>query len=104
MELQGRVAAGGMSVQDYEKTPDKTQAQLTVFGETLAVPRQLVSVRPGLDPEFVEKIKQLMIGLVDTEEGQLLLKNMKRSRFDLLPPESEPALDDLRVLMELITP
>lgn len=101
--LQGRVAAGGMSLQDYERIPDEVKQQLIMFGETITVPRQLVSVRPGLEPQLVEQIRQLMISLDDSEEGRLLLRNMKRSRFDLLPPDSEIALADLRVLMELIT-
>ena len=94
--MQGRVGAAGMSVGDYEKNPDEIKAQLAVFGKTVTVPRQLVSVRPGMEPELVEKIQRLMIRLDDTEESRLLLKKLKRSKFDLLPPEAE-----VRTLMDL---
>lgn len=101
--LQGRVAAGGMSLQDYERISDEVKPQLITFGETITVPNQLVSVRPGMDPELVEKITQLMIDVDDSQEGRRLLRRMKRSKFDLLPLESEAALADLKGLMELAT-
>jgi len=101
--MQGRVAAAGMSLQDFDQFPGEVKDMLTLFGETMAVPRQLVSVRPDMEPNLVEKMQQLMIGLDDTDEGRLLLKNMNRSRFDMLPPEAESALADLGALMELVT-
>lgn len=102
--LQGRVAAGGMPLGDWEELPGEIEEQLTVFGATVTVPRQLVSARPGMEPELVVKLQLLMIGPDDTEAGQHLLGSMKRSRFDMPPLKSETALADSRQLMELTTP
>ena len=85
----GRIAAGGMSIQDFNKVPDEKKEQLTMFFQTLPVPRQLVSVRPGLEPELVNKLRQRLLGLDDTEEAQLLLNNLNRLNFDLLPVPSQ---------------
>ena len=50
--LQGRVAARGISLQDYEKLSDEIKEQSNVFGETVTVPRHLVSVSPGMEPSW----------------------------------------------------
>ncbi len=46
--LQGRVAGGGISNQDLEELPTGLKERLTSFERTITVPRQLVSVRPGM--------------------------------------------------------
>ena len=49
MILRGRIAAGGVSNQDYDELPPDLKQKIISFDRTLTVPRQLVSVRPGLD-------------------------------------------------------
>ena len=46
--LQSGVAGGGVSNQDYEELPAEFKRQVIAFDQTITVPRQLVSVRPGL--------------------------------------------------------
>ena len=100
----GLVAAGAVSNQDYDELPAEIKLQLTAFGQTLSVPRQLVLVRPGLEPGLVRKIRGLLIGLEDTNEGLELLKGLKDTqRFDALPAESTIALGDLKELINLVT-
>lgn len=48
--LEGRVAGGGVSNGDYEELPSELKGQIMAFDKTIAVPRQLVSIRTGLDP------------------------------------------------------
>ena len=101
--LQRRVVGGGVSNQDYDKIPDKIKQQLIVFDQTVAVPRQLVSARPGLDPGVVDRVRELLIGLEQTDEGQQILTNLKKTRkFDPLPDDSEAALSELGKLMKLV--
>jgi len=102
--LQGRVAGGGVSNQDYQNLPDELMDQLVALDRTITVPRQLVSVRPGLDPALSQRIRDLLIGLVQTEEGRLLLEGLKNTRkFDEVPPESQESLVRLAELMGLVS-
>jgi len=102
--LQGRVAAGGISNQDYEKLPEDVKEGFVVFDRTISVPRQLVSVRPDLDAVLAVKVRALLLSLDQTEEGRLLLKGLKNTRkFDPLPPASESALGELKTLMKLVS-
>ena len=78
---------------------------LPFIGQTIAVPRQLVSVRPGIDPLLVSKVTELLTGLDQTEEGRLILENLKNTKkFDLLPPETAANLEVVQGLMELVSP
>ena len=43
------MAAGGISNQDYGELPEMIKERAVAFDRTPSVPRQLVSVRPGLD-------------------------------------------------------
>ena len=102
--LQGLVAGGGISNQDYDELPQELMEKLTSFGQTITVPRQIVSVRPALDPGLQNRIRQLLLGLKDTEEGRLILEEMKDSSFDPLPPGTDAVMEELRELIQLVAP
>ena len=100
---RGQAAGGGISNQDYDELPLELKEELMAFDQTVAVPRQLVSVSVSLDSELVGQIQELLNGLHQTEEGRQILESLKKTRkFDLLPPESANALAQLEVLMELV--
>ena len=103
MVLQGKVAGGGVSNQDYaELTPELVQS-IAAFDETIAVPRQLVAVRPGLDGELAAKVSELLIGLDRTDEGREIMDGMKKTKkFDPLPEDTGLVLEKLTVLMDLV--
>jgi phosphonate transport system substrate-binding protein len=102
--LSGQVAGGGISNQDYEELPAELQQQLVTLGQTITVPRQLVSIRPGLEPELVNQIRDLLIGLEQTDEGEQILTRLKKTtRFDALPLDSEAALGELERLIKLVS-
>ena len=101
--LAGRVAGGAISNLDYGELPSELMDQLVSFDRTISLPRQLVSVRPGLDPSLVSKVRELLMGLENTEEGRQLLDGLKRTkRFDPLPKEAEATLQQLTELMQLV--
>ena len=103
MLLQGLLAGGGISNQDYEGLPEEIKQRFVAFGRTAAVPRQLVSVRPGLDPELVTGVLDLLTGLDETEEGRKLLEGLKKTKkFDEIPTDSEASMQELKELMGLI--
>jgi phosphonate transport system substrate-binding protein len=102
--LSGRVSGGGISNQDYDALPTEFQQQLVELEQTITAPRQLVSVRPGLDPELVSEISGLLIGLEQTVEGAQILERLKKTkRFDALPLDSKPALGELETLIKLVS-
>ncbi len=104
MVLQGRVAGGGVSNQDYEELPEELKAQLVAFDRTIDVPRQLVSARPGLEPALVERVQALLMGLDQTEEGQQVLEALKKTtKFDAPPQEASSSLEELRGLIDLVS-
>ena len=101
--LEGRVAGGGVSNQDYEKLPPELMDRLVRFDRTITVPRQLVSVRPGLDPQLVVKIQHLLVGLEQSEHGRELLQSLKKTtRFDSISSDTQASLEELEVLMKLV--
>ncbi len=103
--LAGNVAGGGFSNLDYDELPEELANKIASFGRTISVPRQLVSVRPGLDPLLVSKVTELLTGLDQTEEGRLILANLKNTKkFDLLPPETVANLEVVQDLIELVSP
>ena len=101
--LQGKVAAGGISNQDYEELLPELKQRIITLDRTIAVPRQLVSVRFGLEPGLVAKVRDLLIGLDQTPEGRQILEGLKQTqKFDLLPPDSEAALAEFNQLRKLL--
>ena len=103
MVLQGRVAGGGVSNQDYEELPAELKQQVVAFDRTVTVPRNLVSIRPGLDRGLAGKVRELLIGLDETSEGRQILEGLKQTRkFDPLPPDSQAGLSEFDVLVDLL--
>lgn len=103
--VRGLVDAGATSNLDYAELPAEIKDQLVIIGETIAMPRQMVSVRPGLDPELVDKMKGLLMGLEESDEGREILTNLDNTRkFDEIPEGTEASLRDLRALISDVFP
>ena len=101
--LQQSVDGAGVSNEDYDELPDELKGKIKAFDRTITVPRQLVSARPGLDRALVDKVRELLIALDQTEEGRQILEGLKKTKkFDPLPPEAEAALRDTGRLIELV--
>ena len=82
--------------------PEERAEEIGAFDRTMTLPRQLVSVRAGLDAALLVKVKELLIGLGETEEGREMLRGMKDSKFDALSPEAETGLSVFRELIRLV--
>lgn len=102
--LRGSVAGAGVSNQDYDEYPAELKEQIVAFDRTIAVPRQLVSVRRDLSPELTNQIREILIGLEHDERGHAMLANLKKTtRFDAPPEESASALEQMRQLIKLVS-
>ena len=102
--LRHQAVGGGISNQDFEELPPELMEKIVAFDRTITVPRQLVSVRPGMDPSLVSRVRELLIGLDQTDEGRQILEGLKRTaKFDPVPPEAEAALRELKELIRLVS-
>ncbi len=99
--LNGKVTAGVTDSQSFLLVPEETRARLTVLAKTESIARQVVLVRPGMDPDQVKTIKALLIDLDETEEGPAILEKAVTSQFDEFPEGTEVALSRMRELFEL---
>ena len=62
-----------------------------------------MSVRAGLDPEVVKGVTRVLSEMDQSEAGREVLEGFKKTKkFDLLPQESEQAILQLKVLMDLV--
>ncbi len=82
--------------------PPEIKDEIISFDQTVVVPRQLVSVRSGLDAKLVERVRELLVGLDQTDEGRQILEGLKKTtKFDPLPPDSLASLGELNKLITL---
>lgn len=101
--LSGLVAAGATDDYNYNVAfPPEAREKLIVLTETESVPRQVVVARPGLDPELLEAIKQVLITAHESEAGQAALEPFQTSRFDEFPEGIEAAQNRMREMMEVV--
>lgn len=101
--LRGTVAAGALSNEDFDALPVEVMDQMTVFGQTARVPRQLVSARADLGDGILDEITALLTGLQETEEGRSLLAGLKNTtKFDAVPADAAGQLLKLKHMMDLL--
>ena len=100
--LSGKVAAGVLDNESFDKLPEDTRSALNILGETEIVARNVVVVPPGMDPLLIQAIKGLLLALDETEEGRAVLEKFKTSQFDEFPGGEESALTRMRELYRLV--
>ncbi len=101
--LSGQVSAGATDDYHYNVAfPEEASEQLVSLAETESVPRQVAVARPGMDPDLLEAIKQILINADENEEGQAALEPFQTTRFDEFPESIEAAQDRMREMMEMV--
>jgi phosphonate transport system substrate-binding protein len=100
--LSGKVAAGATDITSYLEIPEETRANLVILAETGKVPRQIMMVRSGMDPALLEAIKQLLLEMDGTAEGQAVLEEFKTTQFDEFPEGADAAFARMRELYDLV--
>ncbi len=101
--ISGKAMAGAVDSVTYSELPEDTRRELVVISETETVPRQVVLVRPGLDEDLLNAIKELLTGLERTPEGLKILETHGTTRFDEFPEGIEKAMQRMRGLYDLVT-
>lgn len=87
--LRKKVIAGATDEQTYEKEARTSLDSLQVIERSYALPRHIVSYRADLPPKLLAKIREILIGMDQTEEGRKVLKAFENTtKFDELPEQS----------------
>ena len=101
--LSGYVAAGATDdYHFYVAFPEEVTENLVVLAKTDSVPRQVVLVRPGMDPDLLQAIIDRLIGANEDPAAQAALEAFQTTQFDIFPEGIDAAQDRMREMMQLI--
>jgi phosphonate transport system substrate-binding protein len=101
--LSDLVVAGATDNYNYDVAfPDGVGDKLVELARTEYVPRQVVVVRPGIDPELLDIIIKILTTAHETEEGRVALEPFQTSKFDEFPEGIETARERMREMMEIV--
>lgn len=100
--ISDQVAAGAIDNLTYfNEVPEETRRQFTILAETNPVSRQVVMVRPDLQPEVVDAIRTILLKMDQNEEGRAVLASFQATlKFDEFPEGGQTALNRMRELYE----
>lgn len=100
--FEGRGDIGATSNIDLERAPTTIKEQLRVVDRTMDVPRHMVAHRSDLEPELVEKIKQILLNMDEDLEGIVALRNFEEStKYDEISNKEE-LFDNIRKMLTLV--
>jgi phosphonate transport system substrate-binding protein len=102
--MSGLVAAGATDNVNYNLLfPEEAREKTLVLAETESVPRQVVMIRPGVDPDLEAAIIDLLANIHDDDTATDALEAFDlTSRFDAFPEGIEAALDNMREMKEIV--
>jgi len=87
--VTARVDAAVTSSREFQELRPDIRETLKVIGKTVAVPRQIVSVRKDIDPKLRASLKEVLMKMDEDPEGQQVLKRQqKTTKFDEIPAAS----------------
>ena len=101
--LSGLTPAGVTDDYNFDTAfPPEATEKLVELARTESTPRQVMVVRPGMDPELLKSIVQVLTTMHETTEGQAALKKFQTTRFDSFPEGIDAATSRMREMMELV--
>lgn len=102
--LSGLVAAGATDNVNYEiLIPEDAREKTIILAETENVPRQVVMVRPDMDPDLQAAVIDLLVNIHEAEDAADALEAFDlTSRFDEFPEGIGAALENMRELKEIV--
>lgn len=87
--LKGKVSAGALNNKNYLKEARGNLDNLKIIHETFSIPRQIVSYRVDLNPTLVNRIKEILLKMDQSEEGKKTLADFENTtKFDEIPANS----------------
>ena len=101
--VSGKVPIGVIDNVTFEiLIPEETREGLTILAATEDVPRQLMLLRAGIEPELAKAIKTVLIGVNEKEDAQAALEAFLTTEFDEFPEGADAALSRMQTLYELV--
>ena len=82
--------------------PEETREGLTILAATEDVPRQVMVLREGIEPDLAEAIKTTLIGIDEQADAEAALADFLTTEFDEFPEGAEAALSRMQTLYELV--
>jgi len=67
--------------EEYTKLHPEIQRNLTVLASSAVVPSNGLGVRPDLDPELKQRLREALLAMNTTEDGQRALRQFQAQRF-----------------------
>ncbi len=99
--LKGKVSAGAMDSQTYAELSQKQGDSLKVIAKTPAVPRHMVSARPGLPVDLLARVKEILMQMDQLDEGRKTLQQFDRTaKFDELTEQNTVLMQKMRKLID----
>ncbi len=84
-----RVDAAASIDREIERLRPEVRENLKIIGRTISVPRQIISVRKGLDSKLVNALKKVLLSMDKDPEGQEVLNRQQNTtKFDEIPSGS----------------
>jgi phosphonate transport system substrate-binding protein len=101
--LKRKVVAGAVNEDYFEELAGSRIGDLRIVHTTGTVPRNLVCVRSGLDPDVRKALVEVLLGLHQDERGRSVLENFEETKkFDQWPGGSEAYLADIMELLPFV--
>lgn len=98
----GKTAAGAVDNLTYIEIPEDNRESFRIIAESEFVARQVVLIRPGIDPELQALIIDILINMDEDPDAVEVLDTFKTTQFDEFPEGAENAFNRMRELFELI--
>jgi len=98
--LNGMVAAGAVDDQKYFMFA-KNRDSLRIIHESVSFPRQLVSYRADFPAKLVARVKELLLNMHKSEEGEKALREFESTtKFDEIPVQAIDRAEGLKKYIE----
>ncbi|MGK7872191.1 MAG: phosphate/phosphite/phosphonate ABC transporter substrate-binding protein [Xenococcaceae cyanobacterium] len=99
--ISDKVAASAVDVRAFVEVPEEIRRSMIILAETEKVARNVVIVRPDMDPEQVKAIKILLLSMDETSEGQAVLEKFEgTTKFDEF--STQKSLNRMRELYQKV--
>jgi len=87
--ISGKVDAAATSYREFQALRPEIQDDVKIIAKSMSVPRQIISVRKDLDPKIITALKEVLINMEKTPEGQGVLNRQQgTTNIDAIPPMS----------------
>lgn len=87
--VTGKVDAATTSHREVQNLRAEIRDGLKVIAKSMSVPRQIIAVRPDLDPKIMTGLKEVLFNLDKNAEGQGVLNRQQgTTNIDAMPPAS----------------